>query len=77
MSSSRGWYHVTHRSDGKWAVVREGAERAVALFDTQAAAEACAKALAKKAHGEELTHDRRNKIRERSTYGDDDCPPRG
>ena len=77
MSNNRNWYHVTHRSDGKWAVIKEGADRAVEVFDTQTAAEARAKELARKAQGEELTHNRENKIRERSTYGKDVCPPKG
>ena len=77
MSNNRNWYHVTHRSDGKWAVIKEGAERAAALFDTQAEAEDYAKELARKAQSEELTHNRENKIRDRSSYGKDVCPPRG
>ena len=77
MKNNRNWYHVTRRSDGKWAVIKEGAEKAVALFETQAEAENYAKKLARNVRGEELTHDRRNRIRDRSTYGDDECPLRG
>jgi len=77
MSQSRDWYHVTSRKDGKWAVVREGADKAIALLDTQTEAAACARKLAKNAGGELLVHDRQNRIGVRSSYMKDHCPPPG
>ena len=77
MNQQRDWYHVTHREDGKWAVIKEGAERAIELFDTQAAARDFGRELAKKAKGELIVHDKQNRIIARSSYMTDHCPPRG
>ena len=78
MSEERNWYHVTHRSDGQWAVIKEGAARALGLFPTQKAAKEFAIPIAKAAKGELLVHDVENRIIERRSYMDKDpFPPRG
>ena len=70
-------YHTTHRSDGSWAVIGEGNQRASSLHATQAAAIAAARPLAQQAGGELRIHGRDNQIRESWSYGNDPCPPKG
>lgn len=70
-------YHVTHRSDGSWAVMREGAQRASAVHSTQKAAISEARPLAQQSKGELRIHDRQNRIREGWSYGNDPHPPKG
>lgn len=68
--------HVTHRASGDWAVIREGSDRASSLHPTQSAAADQARGLARRAETELIIHDRDNRIRERSSYGNDPFPPR-
>ena len=70
-------YHVTHRQDGSWAVIREGAERATSLHKTQGDAIQKARPLAQSTEGELRIHDRNNRIREGWSYGPDPHPPKG
>lgn len=71
--------HITQRPDGKWQDKREGAKRAGSLHDTQAAAEAAAKArlAAKPGGGEVITHRPDGRIRDSDTINrPDPNPPR-
>ncbi len=68
--------HVTPR-DGRWAVEREGSQRASSLHDTQADAEAAGRATARREEVEFYLHGRDGQIRERDSYGNDPYPPRG
>ena len=68
--------HVTHRSDGSWAVIGEGDSRASSLHDTQREAIDVAREIAMNNASELVVHDRRNRIRDRDSYGDDPYPPR-
>jgi hypothetical protein len=70
-------YHVTHRSDGSWAVVGAGNTRASSLHDTQGAAIRAGRPLAQTASSELRIHGRDNQIREAWSYGNDPCPPPG
>jgi hypothetical protein len=68
--------HVTHRENGKWAVIGEGDSRASSLHDTQAAALSAARPLAKANHSELVTHGRDNRIVDKDSYGNDPNPPK-
>lgn len=68
--------HVTPHGD-KWAVKREGNERASSLHDTQKQAEGRGREAARKDKVEFLLHHRQGQIRERHSYGNDPHPSRG
>ncbi len=68
--------HVTHRQDGSWAVIREKAEQASGLYDTQGEAIERAREIARNNQVELVIHDRENRIRDKDSYGNDPCPPR-
>lgn len=68
--------HVTRRQDKKWAVKKEGDKRASSLNSTQKAAIKKATRLAKKNKSEVVIHDRKNKIRDKDSYGPDPNPPK-
>jgi hypothetical protein len=68
--------HVTPRGD-RWAVERDNAGRASSLHDTQAEAERAGRVTARREGVEFLLHGRDGRIRERDSYGNDPCPPRG
>lgn len=67
--------HVVPRGE-KWAVEREGAQRASKIFPTKKEAEAYAREVAKREGGEVITHNEEGKIRERESYGKDPHPPK-
>lgn len=68
--------HVTHRSDGSWAVIGEGDSRASSLHDTQQDAITAARAIAINNRSELVIHDRNNLIRDKDSFGNDPVPPR-
>ena len=68
--------HVTPRN-GKWQVKGAGNGRATIITNTQKEAIEVGKAIAKNQGSELLIHDRQGRIRERNSYGNDPCPPRG
>jgi hypothetical protein len=72
-------YHVTKDKDsGKWEVKQAGAERASAVFETQAEAEAAAKEFAGNSGGGEVRiHRPDGTIRDSDTVppANDPCPP--
>jgi Uncharacterized protein conserved in bacteria (DUF2188) len=68
--------HVIPHGD-KWAVKREGNQRAFSLHDTQKQAESEGKEAARKDEVEFFLHNRQGRIRERDSYGNDPFPPRG
>lgn len=68
--------HVVPRGD-RWAVEREGSERASSLHDTQSEAAASGRATARADHTEFLLHGQNGQIRERDSYGGDPYPPTG
>lgn len=69
--------HVVPNSSGGWAVRKAGSSRASKTFDTQSAAIATARTLAKKQGTELYIHGRDGKIRARDSYGNDPHPPKG
>ena len=68
--------HVTRRKDKTWAVKKEGDKRASSLNRTQKAAIKKATRLAKKNESEVVIHNRKNKIRDKDSYGPDPNPPK-
>ena len=69
------YLHVVPRGD-RWAVKREGAERASSMHRTQGAATNQAVRVAKREHGEVFIHNKENIIRDRDSYGHDPFPRR-
>jgi len=68
--------HVTHRSDGDWAVIREGAKQASSLHDTQKKALGVGRPMAKQDRVELVIHGKDNRIIDSDSYGKDPCPPK-
>jgi len=67
--------HVVPRDDG-WAVKKEGASRASKTFEKQADAIKYAREHARNDKSELFVHRQDGTIRERSSYGNDPCPPK-
>lgn len=64
--------HVTHRKDEKkWAVKKEGNEKASALFDTKKEAEEFGREQAKKEKSELVIHNKDGKISDKDSFGND------
>jgi len=62
--------------DGDWAVKKEGVSKPISIHRTQATAEDKTRILAKKAEAEAVYHNRQGIIKDKDSYGNDDCPPR-
>lgn len=69
--------HVVPRDDGTWAVRGAGNSRDTTRANTQAAAIAAARAIARNQQSELIIHDRHGRIRERDSHGSDPYPPPG
>lgn len=69
--------HVTHRSDGNWQVKGAGNSRATVITATQREAIEIATAIARNQQSEMVVHGRNGQIREKNSYGNDSCPPKG
>lgn len=73
-------YHVMKNKElGQWIAKKEGAERAVGYYDTQAEAEKAAKKMSANSGGGEVRiHSPKGPIRDSDTVapGKDPCPPR-
>ena len=67
--------HVTKRPDGQWQVIREKADRASSIHETQEKAIEQARETAKREGLEVVIHGRDNKIRDSDSYGRDPVPP--
>lgn len=67
--------HVVQRDNG-WGTVREGAQRATQVYDTQAQAIQAGRQMARKAQGELLIHGEDGRIRARDSFGNDPHPPK-
>ena len=68
--------HVTPRG-GNWQVKGAGSSRATIITSTQREAIQVAKTIAKNQGSEMFIHNRYGQIRERNSYGNDPCPPKG
>ena len=76
---SRNNRHVTQTDDGRWAVRREGSDRASGIFDTQRQAQDRAREIERHTGGGEvITHGTDGRIRDSDTVppGHDPFPPR-
>ena len=69
--------HVTKRPDGFWQVIGENNKRATAVVTTQKEAIEIAREIARRNQSELLIHATNGQIREKNSYGNDDCPPKG
>ena len=68
--------HVVPHNN-QWAVKGAGNTKATRVVDTQQEAIGIAKQIAKNQHAELLIHRPDGRIRDKESYGNDDCPPRG
>jgi hypothetical protein len=67
--------HVVPHDDG-WAVKSAGAERAYRVTDTKAEAKRIGRAVAKNRQAELVVHDKKGKIQNPDSFGNDPLPPR-
>ena len=72
----KGDLHIVQR-DGKWAVRRTGANRAMRRYNTQKEAITEGRKIASKDRTELFIHGEDGRIRERNSYGNDPFPPKG
>lgn len=72
---SNNQHVVPHK--GAWAVRAEGSERVTSRHTTQSAAIGAARTIAQNQKSEMFIHAKNGQIRERNTYGPDQCPPIG
>jgi hypothetical protein len=77
MSNKNPAVHITPRDDGRWNVIRDGAERASSVHDTQTDATDAGRNTARREETELYIHGRDGKNRDRDSYGNDPYPPRG
>ncbi len=73
---SKNSQHVVKNPNGGWSVKKSGATKATKNFDTQKKAIAYGKDVAKNQHTELYIHRENGRIREKSSYGNDPCPPK-
>jgi Uncharacterized protein conserved in bacteria (DUF2188) len=71
MATSKPHIVVEPRPDGRWARQKNGTRRAASLHDTQAEAEAAARAQAKRERTELVIKGRDGTILRRDSYGND------
>jgi hypothetical protein len=70
-------YHVIVKSDGKWNVIKTGAERASGSFSTKKEAVTTARELVTKSGGGELIiHKKDGRVSKRDSYGNEPIPPK-
>lgn len=69
--------HVTPHPNGGWQVKGAGNQRATARTTTQAEARTIARDLAIKNKSDMVVHGTDGRIREKNSYGNDPCPPKG
>jgi uncharacterized protein YdaT len=73
---SKNSQHVAP-STGGWSVRKAGASRASAVFKTQAEAIQRGREIAQNQKSELFIHGKDGRIRERSSFGNDNHPPEG
>ena len=69
--------HVTPHPQGGWQVKGAGNQRAAVRTETQAEARAIAREIAINNRSELVVHGTDGCIREKNSYGNDSCPPKG
>ena len=60
----------------EWAVRREGSDRVLSLHPTQAQAVEAGRPIARREHGELVTHRPDGQFRDSDSYGNDPNPPK-
>ena len=83
MSASKK-FHVAPSNSGKWAVRREGGNRAASVHETKEQAVSSARTIARKEGSELVVHTKDGRISERNSYqvkggtvvGRDPSPPK-
>lgn len=73
---AKGDHRVTP-TEGGWKHKKDGNQRASAIYETQQEAWDASKEAAKRDGTEAVLHGRNGQIRERNSYGNDPCPPKG
>jgi hypothetical protein len=68
---------VEPRSDGRWAVQRDGSKRAASLHNAKDAAVARGTELGRRHQGQLRIKGAEERIQDERTYGRDPFPPRG
>ena len=76
MANKKKGVHVTPRGN-KWAVMREGNERATSLHDTQQQAVKKGREIARRDKTEFYLHNQQGEIRERDSYGSESKSSKG
>ena len=74
--NNNGSHRVTPRG-GKWALKRDGADRANGIFDTQKAAINAGRVVSKNQKTEFVVHGRNGQIRLKDSHSRDPYPPKG
>ena len=69
--------HVTKHPNGGWQVKGAGNCKATVHTQTQAEAIKIAVGIAKNQKSEVIVHGENGRIREKNSYGNDSCPPKG
>ena len=69
--------HVTKHKDGGWQVKGAGNSRATVRTETQSEAIQIARDIAINNKSELIIHGENGRIREKNSYGNDYCPPKG
>ncbi|MEN9912924.1 MAG: hypothetical protein RLY66_332 [Candidatus Parcubacteria bacterium] len=72
--AKKNFHSVPWGSD--WAVKKEGMEKPVSVHRTQAASEDKTHKLAKNNETEAVYHNRQGQIKDKDSFGNDDCPPK-
>ena len=67
--------HVTPKGD-LWQVIGAGNSKATKLFDSQKEAIDYGREIAKNQHSELIIHNQKGQIRDKDSYGKDNCPPK-
>ncbi len=75
MSKGRNQHVVPNGNN--WAVRGAGNERTTRIVETQREAIQIAREISINQQSELFIHGRNGQIRERNTYGEDNCPPQG
>lgn len=68
--------HVVPKGD-QWAVKGAGNDKATRVVSSQAEAIKIGREIAVNQKSELFIHGQNGQIRERNSYGSDDCPPKG
>lgn len=68
--------HIVKHSNG-WAVRGAGNQKVTKVTDTQFEAISRGKEIAKNNQSELVIHGKNGRIREKNSYGEDSCPPKG